>query len=99
MQQITTLKLSKEEVEEIILNHLIQSGIPIEGGLTFDVGTRFEGHGLGERQVQYFEGISFQSKVGLLQLLNNKDKKDKGIPKYNPRFEKDDFTSHARGEG
>lgn len=53
----TTINLSKEDVKEIISEYLSNNGFKVKkDDITFSVGSRIEGYGMGEYEVNYFKG-------------------------------------------
>ena len=51
-----TVKLSENDVKEIIVNYLKNEGYITEtDDITLVVGSRLEGYGMGEYQVNYFD--------------------------------------------
>jgi len=57
-----TLTFSKEEIGEIIKEHLRKEGYEVEGNFSFDFGSRLDGYGMSENYVPYFDGCSVDVK-------------------------------------
>jgi hypothetical protein len=56
----STPHLSKEEVSEILIEHLKSKGFLVEN-FSFKMGTRTVGFGMHERDEKVFDGVSFDT--------------------------------------
>lgn len=58
----STAYLSKEEVAEILKQHLESKGFTVEN-LAFEMGTITTGYGYSERDEKVFKGVSFKTEI------------------------------------
>jgi hypothetical protein len=57
------IELSSDDVKEIIINYLKTEGYDFSvDDVVFSVGTRYEGYGMAEHPVDYFEGAYVKRK-------------------------------------
>lgn len=56
IKKIITIELSEKDVKEIIADYLIKDGYPVTADdVTLSSGSRIEGYGLDEHEVNYFK--------------------------------------------
>ena len=57
------IELSADDVKEIIINYLKNEGYDFSvDDVVFSVGTRYEGYGMSEHPVNYFDGVYVKRK-------------------------------------
>jgi hypothetical protein len=57
------IELSVDDVKEIIINYLKNEGYDFSvGDVVFNIRTRYEGYGMAERPVDYFDGAYVKRK-------------------------------------
>ena len=56
-----TIEITQEDLKEIISDYISKQGYKTEN-ITFSYGSRFEGYGMTEREVPYFDGCTVKAK-------------------------------------